>query len=125
VRWRGTAVVALSKIAKRCSAGLLPALLACLLAAPAAAQVGGGGEGGSEPTTKMITTPAEKFAVAPGGVDMRTGRYTYSQNDLSIGNLTFTRIMATDVRGHFNPFANLSHNWDIMITEKRIKRVTL
>ncbi len=96
--------------------------LACLLAAPApaAAQVGGGGEGGPEPTTRLITTPAEKFAVAPGGVDMRTGRYAYSQTDLSIGDLSFTRTMTTDVRGHNNPFGNFAHNWHVMITEKRI-----
>ncbi len=116
---RGKAGVAIANNLNK-ALRLLPLLLACLAASPAAAQVGGGGEGGSGPATKLITTPAEKFAVAPGGVDMRTGRYTYSQTDLSIGDLVLTRIMATDVRGHNNPFANLSHNWDVMITEKRI-----
>ena len=104
--------------AKRPS-GLLRAMaasaLAALMPAPAAAQA----------ASKLINTPAEHFAVALGGVDMRTGRYAYSETDLAIGDggsggLALTRIMAADVAGHANPFANLSHNWDVMISERRI-----
>ncbi|MFL6845187.1 MAG: RHS repeat domain-containing protein [Allosphingosinicella sp.] len=76
---------------------------------------------------KLINTPAEKYAVAPGGVDMRTGRYAYSQTDLSIGGegesggLALTRLMTAGLSGHANPFANLSHNWDVMLSERRIQ----
>jgi len=68
--------------------------------------------------------PAEKFAIAPGGVDMRSGRYVYSQTDLAIGAegaaLTLTRSLAQPVVGHVDPFGNFSHNWDILLAEKRI-----
>ncbi|HYJ81589.1 MAG TPA: hypothetical protein VEW26_01935, partial [Allosphingosinicella sp.] len=70
---------------------------------------------------KLVNTPAEKFVTAPGGVDMRTGRYVYSETDLSIGpeqgGLTLTRILTANAPGHLNPFANLSHNWDVMVSE--------
>ena len=69
----------------------------------------------------LVNTPAEKFAMAPGGVDLRTGHYVYNETDLSIGGdggLTFSRTMpAAILAGHAMPFANLSHNWDIMILE--------
>ncbi len=67
--------------------------------------------------------PAERFAVAPGGVDMRSGRYVYNQTDLVIGGesgLTLARTLAQPVAGHTNPFANFSHNWDVLVSEKRI-----
>ena len=57
---------------------------------------------------------------------MRTGRFVYNETDLAIGGdaggggLALTRTMSQSVDGHGNPFANLSHNWDIMITEQRI-----
>lgn len=68
--------------------------------------------------------PAEKYAIGPGGVDMRTGQYTYSQTDLSIGpdngGLTLTRSTPVYVDGHANPFGNFSNNWDIMLVERRV-----
>ena len=70
-----------------------------------------------------LAPPPERFAVSPGGVDMRSGRYAYSQSDLAIGGdggLTLTRTLAQQVAGHTNPFGNFSHNWDILISEKRI-----
>lgn len=85
----------------------LAALVALGLAAPAAAQE----------ESKLINTPAEKFVTAPGGVDMRTGRYAYNETDLLMGGLALTRTLTATVGGHGNPFANLSHNWDIMVSE--------
>jgi RHS repeat-associated protein len=70
-----------------------------------------------------VSPPAEKFAVAPGGVDMRSGRYVYSQTDIAIGGeegLSLARTLAQQVAGHNNPFANFSHNMEIMLAEKRI-----
>jgi hypothetical protein len=73
---------------------------------------------------KLFNTPAEKFLMAPGGVDMRTGRYVYSQTDLSIGDqiggITFQRTMTSNLDDHDHPFGNLSHNWEIMISEWRV-----
>jgi RHS repeat-associated protein len=97
------------------------ALAGALLAAtaptaPAAAQ--------QQSEGRLINTPAESFAMAPGGVDMRTGRYAYSETDLSIGGeggLALTRTMTQNIPGHGNPFGNFSHNWDITITELRIQ----
>ena len=56
---------------------------------------------------------------------MRTGRFVYDETDLSIGGegsggLSLKRILTANVIGHSNPFANLSHNWDIMVSELRI-----
>jgi YD repeat-containing protein len=67
--------------------------------------------------------PAESFQTSPGGVDMRSGRFVYSHTDLVIGGddgLSLTRSLAQQVRGHANPFGNLSHNWDILLSEKKV-----
>jgi len=68
-----------------------------------------------------VSPPPENFVVSPGGVDMRSGRYAYSQTDLSIGSeaggLTLTRTLAQPVAGHNNPFANFSHGLDILVSE--------
>ncbi|MGH6615199.1 hypothetical protein [Sphingomonas sp.] len=73
--------------------------------------------------TKLINTPAEKFIITPGGVDLRTGRYAYDTTDLTIGGeggLKLNRIMSDYVGQHANPFGNFSHNWDIMLVETRV-----
>jgi RHS repeat-associated protein len=76
-------------------------------------------------SSRLIDTPAETFAMAPGGVDMRTGRYAYSDTDLATGGegsaaLTLTRTLAESVPGHAQPFGNFSHNWNIMVSELRV-----
>lgn len=71
----------------------------------------------------LLAPPPDKFVVGPGGVDMRSGRYAYTHTDLSIGGdagLELTRTLAQLVKGHTSPFASLSHNFDIMVQEKRI-----
>ncbi|MEA3038900.1 MAG: hypothetical protein QOE79_1413 [Sphingomonadales bacterium] len=74
--------------------------------------------------TASLSPPPEKFAISPGGVDMRSGRYVYNQTDVSIGGeatgLALTRTLTQQVAGHTNPFANFSHNWDVLISEKRV-----
>ncbi len=91
---------------RRLAAALFAAVA---LAAPAAAQN----------TSKLINMPAEKYLVAPGGVDMRTGRYAHNETDLTGGGgqgaLVLTRIMPEAVGFHANPFGNFSHNWDIFL----------
>src|SRR5206468_3498705 len=81
-----------------------------------------GGQPALAQTQTNIAPPPEQFAQAPGGVDMRSGRYMYSQTDLAIpaAGFALTRTMTQQVQGHNSPFANFSHNWDIMVTEKRI-----
>src|SRR5688572_29151976 len=91
---------------------LATAALALAAASPAAA------------VDKLVNTPAEKFVTAPGGVDLRTGRFVYEQGDLAIGGegnagLSFSRTLTATVPGHSNPFGNLSHYWDIMVSERR------
>jgi YD repeat-containing protein len=90
-------------------------LTSTALTAPAPAQ---------EQQTAAIAPPAEKFAIAPGGVDMRSGRYVYEQTDLAIGGegggLTLARTLTQPVAGHNSPFANFSHNWEILLAEKRV-----
>ncbi|HEX9964411.1 MAG TPA: hypothetical protein VGB04_05450, partial [Allosphingosinicella sp.] len=98
---------------------LLLLLAAVSMMAPAA-------PAGAQPGSKLINSPAETYAVAPGGVDMRTGRYAYSQTDLSIGasagtgGLALTRSRASGGQGHSNPFGGFSHNWDVMVVERRL-----
>ncbi|HEX5184872.1 MAG TPA: hypothetical protein VFW19_17170 [Allosphingosinicella sp.] len=72
-----------------------------------------------------VATPAEKYAVNPGGVDMRTGAYHYTHTDLAIGGsdesggLALTRSQMSP--WHRNqPFGNQSYNWDISLSLKRI-----
>lgn len=73
---------------------------------------------------KLLTNPAEKFYVVPGGVDMRTGQYVYQNTDLSIGpdggGLALVRSAPNYAGDHINPFANFSHNWDISLLETRV-----
>ena len=88
------------------------ALAAVPLAAPARAQASNN------------APPAERMAVSPGGVDMRSGRYAYEQTDLAIGGesggLSLARTLAQQVPGHANPFGNFSHNMEVLLSEKRI-----
>ena len=93
-------------------------IAAAALAAPALAQPGSS-------VSASIAPPAEQLAVTPGGVDMRTGQYAYSETDLEIGaggdgGLALTRTMSPALWGHINAFSSFSHNWEIMLTEKRI-----
>lgn len=98
---------------------LVKALLACLAASLAGAAL-------AQTGTRLLSNPAERFFITTGGVDMRTGRFAYSQTDLSVGGtdasggISLTRTMASDVLGHGNPFGNFSHSWDIMLTERRV-----
>jgi YD repeat-containing protein len=66
--------------------------------------------------------PAEKFAMTPGGVDLRTGRYAYSATDLAIGSsdssMKLTRIMPDYAGNHANPFGSFSSNWDVFLLER-------
>jgi YD repeat-containing protein len=74
--------------------------------------------------TTLINFPAEKFAMAPGGVDLRTGRYVYSNTDLAVGPadgagaLKLDRIMPDYAGSHANPFGSFSDNWDIFVLER-------
>ncbi|HEY7811311.1 MAG TPA: hypothetical protein VIA98_13150 [Allosphingosinicella sp.] len=95
------------------SCALLATTAFCGLSAqPAAAQ------------SKIINVPADKFLIAPGGVDLRTGRYAYSETDLSIGGeqggLALNRTMPEYAGKHANPFGNFSHGWDITLLETRV-----
>jgi YD repeat-containing protein len=87
------------------------------------AMIGLSGAGPAIGQATQVSIPADHFVVAPGGVDMRTGRYAYSQTDLSIGGeggLALTRTMPDYAADHANPFGNFSHNWDIMLIEQRL-----
>jgi RHS repeat-associated protein len=96
--------------------GLVPAFALAASAFAAAA-------GAQAPLAKV---PAETLAIAPTGVDMRTGRFAHQETDLSIGGegetggLALTRIAAANVPGHLNPFGNFSSNWDVMVVEARV-----
>lgn len=76
----------------------------------------------------MIINPAEKFVTSPGGVDLRTGRFVYSQTDIPApepaGGLALTRTMPDYVAMHANQFGNFSSNWDIMLLETRTNLYT-
>lgn len=68
------------------------------------------------------TSPkGEEGATSPGGVDLRTGRFAYSVTDIAVGSgkevggLVLQRLFATPVPGGKQPFANMTHNWDITI----------
>lgn len=75
--------------------------------------------------SKIDRNPAEKYVIAPGGVDMRTGSYVYRATDLSIGGdagqLDLTRTMDIPIPGHPSPFGNFSSSLDITIGERRVQ----
>jgi YD repeat-containing protein len=105
-------------------------LVAALTFTSASAQNVPGG-GGDAPISRTLAPPPERLLVTPGGVDMRTGRYHFSQTDLSIGEdnetggLALTRGLGTDAAGHINPLGNFSHNYDIFITIRPTDQVTI
>jgi hypothetical protein len=104
------------------TAALLAAAAGLLAAVPVAALQDPGEQ---EPIHGFAAPPAEKLLIGPGGVDLRTGRYAYEHTDLSIGGsgnagLTLVRMMDTGVPAQDEPFHTYSHNWNIMITEKRV-----
>src|SRR4051812_23096938 len=77
-------------------------LMARLVIAAIAALVGLSPTGSaSAQTSGLLSVPAEKLMTGPGGVDIRSGRYNYSQTDLSIGDeaggLNFTRTIPSNV----------------------------
>lgn len=78
--------------------------------------------------TYVTAPPAEQYTVSPGGVDMRTGKYAYRKMDLSAGpdgaGIKFERMEDPAIPGHMAPFANMSHNWDVMLTVRRRNLVT-
>jgi YD repeat-containing protein len=67
----------------------------------------------------IVNNPAEHFAIAPGGVDMRTGRYIHNETDLSIGDktggLALTRTTPEAISGHYSSFGNFANNWDVFL----------
>ena len=73
----------------------------------------------------LISNPAEKMLTSPGGVDVGTGEYAYSETDLSIGGeaggLTLSRMMI-HTAGGANPFGTFTHNWDIQLQEMPVDR---
>jgi YD repeat-containing protein len=76
----------------------------------------------AQSATYLNAPSPEKIAVTPGGVDIRTGRDTYSKTDVSIGDgsgaISVERTMPTAIEGHVAPFGNFSHNWDILLSIK-------
>lgn len=79
--------------------------------------------GAAQEPTYVTAPPAEQYTMSPGGVDMRTGKYAYRMMDLSAGpdgaGIKLERMEDPAIPGHMAPFANMSHNWDIMLTERR------
>ncbi len=122
-------IIQRTNIASLISIALLSALTLNISSIAIAQDFGDGSGEGDGGASGNVTPPAERFSTTPGGVDMRTGRYAYSATDLSVGEssevggLVLTRSLANNIRGHINPFANLSHNWDIFITEWRYSRM--
>jgi YD repeat-containing protein len=64
--------------------------------------------------------PPKQMTLAPTGVDLTTGRFTYRATDLSIGPLTLERSYvgghAVDGSSHFG--LNWTHNYSIYVVEK-------
>lgn len=99
--------------------------LAWIAAVLVAAGVPGRASAQFEGVSATLAPPPEQYAISPGGVDLRTGRFAHGETDLSIGGdgsagLTLTRLMTSSLAGHIDPLGNLSHNWDITLVEKRV-----
>lgn len=97
--------------AKLCALLAATALAAFPAAVPASAQT----------AAKQDALPADHYATSPGGVDMRTGQFTYSHTDLSMGGATgmaLVRDNGTNDVFTSKPFGNFAHNWEIFVNEK-------
>jgi RHS repeat-associated protein len=74
----------------------------------------------AQQTTHLNAPSPEKIAITPGGVDIRTGRYGYSETDVGIGEgggaISIERTMVMPILGHVPPYGNFSHNWDIILS---------
>jgi hypothetical protein len=84
-------------------------------------------QGFGENITRFVSPPADRVAVAGGGVDMRSGRYAFSQTDVSIGEgatggLALTREPRMRVS---EAFGNFSHNYAITLTETLVDMTRL
>lgn len=70
--------------------------------------------------THLSAPSPEELAIAPGGVDIRTGRPVYNKSDISIGDgpgaIDLVRMTPVATRLDGAPFGNLYHNWDITVT---------
>ena len=76
---------------------------------------------GSSPSSSLNAPSPEKIAITAGGVDIRTGRHTYSSKDLVTGTgFTFERIMPNPILGQVQPMGNFSHNWQISLVVQPI-----
>lgn len=64
--------------------------------------------------------PIDRFTLSPGGVDLRSGVFTYNHTDLSIGaagtSSGISLVRSTDNgKPHVERFAQFSHNWEIFV----------
>lgn len=79
----------------------------------------------AQSSPSLVSPPAEKYAVTAGGVDMRTGQYSYNPVDLSLGasgeeGISLSRSLESGIPGQIMPIGVFNHNWQIGLTEKRI-----
>ncbi|MES2055158.1 MAG: hypothetical protein V4564_04390 [Pseudomonadota bacterium] len=71
--------------------------------------------------SRLVSNPADHFTTAPGGVDLRSGRYVYNETDLAIGgagqpsSLSLTRTMPDPALITGNSFGNFASNWHVML----------
>jgi YD repeat-containing protein len=94
-------------------------LFACT--SPTAAQEG------PPPLDAIPPSPAADYATSKGGVDMRTGQYTYSKTDLAMsgpGAISLVRNAGSEIRYALKPMGQFSHNWHIYISYKPTKNGT-
>jgi len=69
--------------------------------------------------------PVDHFLESPGGVDMRSGQFSYSVTDLSLGNvasghgIALMRTNDNNNKSHPERFAQFSHNWEIFVSERK------
>jgi len=84
-----------------------------------------GGGGGPGTGYTLTPSPPERFAVSPGGVDMRTGNYKYDHLDLSVGGEKGLELhrTASPRSAQANPqlFGGFISNWSIYVTQMRDK----
>lgn len=85
--------------------------------------LGGGAATAQEEPAARDAIPPEQYSISPTGVDMRTGQYTYSNTDLTLGAANGLALVRNNGSNQITfssrkPFGNFSHNWDIYISER-------
>jgi hypothetical protein len=105
---RGTVSASMPRQFHRLCSGVGAALVCALAISPAFGQA------------IPNPTPPDSMVTAPGGVDLRSGKFAFDKQDLviadgAVGGITLKRTVRSDFALNFDAFGQFGNNWNIFI----------